>query len=139
MAADTARPNSESRTPVINDDNDIDKKKHHIYAKLGIRVQRRTMWVCFIVGVLAPDLGNREAWDSTLRREERGREEQKRREKREEEKRVEREERGRIFTPGREKEERGRQRGKTREGSRMRKCKRLQTKARGGDEWKSAL
>ena len=95
---------------------------------------RGEQWVCFIVGVLAPDLGNREAWDSTLRREERGREEQKRREKREEEKRVEREERGRIFTPGREKEERGRQRGKTREGSRLRKCKRLQTKARGGDE-----
>ena len=30
MAADTARPNSESRTPVINDDNDIDKKTLYI-------------------------------------------------------------------------------------------------------------
>ena len=73
---------------------------------------------CTIVGAPAPDLGTREAWDSTLRREERGREEQRRRERREEEKRVER-------------EERGRERGRAREGSRMRKCKRLQTKARG--------
>ena len=73
------------------------------------------------VGAPAPDLGSREAWDSTLRREERGREEQKRREKREVEKRMER-------------EERGRERGRTREGSRLRKCKRLQTKARGGLE-----
>ena len=73
------------------------------------------------VGAPAPDLGSREAWDSTLRREERGREEQRRRERREEEKRMER-------------EERGRERGRTREGSRLRKCKRLQTKARGGHE-----
>ena len=33
-----------------------------------------------------------------------------------------------------EREERGRERGRTREGSRLRKCKRLQTKARGGLE-----
>ena len=74
-----------------------------------------------IVGAPAPDLGSREAWDSTLRREERGREEQRRRALREEEKR-------------REREERGRERGRTREGSRLRKCKRLQAKARGGLE-----
>ena len=35
MAADTARPNSESRTPVINDDNDIDKKNTIYMQSLG--------------------------------------------------------------------------------------------------------
>ena len=81
--------------------------------------QRRKLVVgCHSPLAPAPDLGTKEPWDSTLRKEERGREEQRRRERREEEKRKER-------------EERGRERGRTREGSRLRKWKRLQTKPRG--------